>query len=314
MLKIKDFYPLLRISEDTTDNSVPNIKNTIFSKSVRDTGGAGSENAIAAYYRGRLDLYQMFCSHQGGDYSKKIRKKLLDFGECNSFFFAFVPYKDNFILAQCYRIVREITMQDAIHSQYITDEYKRTVEPISQSASFFMLERLDDVPLEGRLYMNFKGTGQASNLVNSKIYGEKEVFAVLPEESPVVFESYEKILLSYSDLCEVINSDVWKQKLSLCAGIYLISDKKTGKQYVGSAYGDSGGIFGRWKQYSTNPTGGNKLLTALCEAEGVQYLMDNFQWSILEILPLKKGNEEVLAYERLWKNKLGTRATGLNGN
>lgn len=59
-------------------------------------------------------------------------------------------------------------------------------------------------------------------------------------------------MISYYDLKRKIdNSDDWCRALRSRKGVYLITDKNTGKQYVGSAYGKDG-IFGRWVVYLTS--------------------------------------------------------------
>ena len=44
--------------------------------------------------------------------------------------------------------------------------------------------------------------------------------------------------------------------LSAVNCIYLISDKKTGQQYVGSTYGKDG-VWGRWQGYANTIHNGN---------------------------------------------------------
>jgi hypothetical protein len=95
------------------------------------------------------------------------------------------------------------------------------------------------------------------------------------------------------------------------AGVYLILVTKTGKQYVGSAYGIKG-IWGRWAAYARNGHGGNKLLKGLL-AKGSAYPAA-FSYSILQVLPNTLTRNEVVRCEQLIKEKLGSRATGLNAN
>ena len=64
--------------------------------------------------------------------------------------------------------------------------------------------------------------------------------------------------------------------------MYLIVDTVTGKQYVGSAYGD-GGLLARWRTYIDTYHGGNKLLVAELKADPATY--SRFQFSVLQILP-----------------------------
>lgn len=64
--------------------------------------------------------------------------------------------------------------------------------------------------------------------------------------------------------------------------VYLIVDTQTGKQYVGSAYGD-GGLLGRWRVYVDSYHGYNIRMVAELEADPVTY--QRFQFSVLQILP-----------------------------
>jgi len=96
------------------------------------------------------------------------------------------------------------------------------------------------------------------------------------------FPGYLDFVLSYDELVAIIkNPDAnreWHRMLSAVAGVYLIADLKTGRQYVGSAAGESG-VLGRWTVYARVPHGGNKLLRELF-TEDKEYAK-NFQYTIL---------------------------------
>jgi hypothetical protein len=128
------------------------------------------------------------------------------------------------------------------------------------------------------------------------------------------FTDYFDFILDFKELQEIITNQYreWKLMLSATKGIYLISDTKTGKLYVGSAYNEDG-IWGRWSSYvMTNGTGGNKTLKELV-AEDNNYAY-NFQFSILMLLPKTITPDQAIQKERLFKNKLGTNSFGLNNN
>jgi hypothetical protein len=100
--------------------------------------------------------------------------------------------------------------------------------------------------------------------------------------------------------------------LAAVAGVYLIVDQRTGKQYVGSASGE-GGILSRWTAYASTGHGGNKqLMQPLAVAPG--YAREAFTFTILHTLPRSMTRTEVLDYESKYKRKLGSRAFGLNSN
>ena len=138
---------------------------------------------------------------------------------------------------------------------------------------------------------------------------DKPVLEIKAPQSIGDFLSYDDVLLGYADiqkLAQHTDSNVtWVNALSTVNGVYLIRDKTTGLQYVGSAYG-KGGILGRWKAYSLSGHGGNKLLKALDPV--------NFEFAILEICPSTMSADNVISRESRWKRVLGTRQFGLNDN
>ena len=87
---------------------------------------------------------------------------------------------------------------------------------------------------------------------------------------------------------------------------------KTGKQYVGSAYGTDG-LYGRWAEYIQTYHGNNKKIIRYLEHDQMAY--NNFQFSILKTFPPKKELAQiVLDTEKIYKDKLLTRIFGLNDN
>ena len=137
------------------------------------------------------------------------------------------------------------------------------------------------------------------------------------------FPGYKNISVSYYDLKRKIEtSEEWRTALKSRKGVYLISDRNTGKQYVGSAYGKDG-IFGRWVVYLTsgydkneNENGKypNKKLKNLVEEKGLAYIQENFQYSILETFTDDVSDEYIIARESFWKEVLLTRIFGYNAN
>lgn len=142
---------------------------------------------------------------------------------------------------------------------------------------------------------------------------DKDVIAI-EKDGLNVWTAYEEIKLSYEGLKRIIDSNIskWRDKLSACNCIYVISDNKSGKLYIGSTYNKEG-IWGRWKDYAQTGHGGNVELKKLMD-EDPNYAKDNFTWAILQTLPLDIKDEEAIKIETLWKNKLGREACALNGN
>ncbi len=144
------------------------------------------------------------------------------------------------------------------------------------------------------------------------IKNKMEVIQIHPGLHYKQFTDYFDFILNFRELKEIVNNQYrdWKRMLSVTKGIYLISDTKSGKLYVGSAYGEVG-IWGRWSKYvSTNGHGDNKTLKELIEND-LNYA-DNFQFSILMLLPSTVTPDEAIKKEQLFKNKLGTNSFGLN--
>lgn len=133
------------------------------------------------------------------------------------------------------------------------------------------------------------------------------------------FIRYEDVILSFSQLQKVVEDKEWKSKLESLNCVYMILDKETGKQYVGVTYKDmkpgiKNGILGRWAEYAKTGHGNNKLLVALLAEKGISYADQNFQWTILETLPLNVTPKVAIDRESLYKKKFGTREHGYNEN
>jgi hypothetical protein len=98
----------------------------------------------------------------------------------------------------------------------------------------------------------------------------------------------------------------WSGPLLATRGVYLLIHRPSGAQYVGSATGGDG-LLGRWRGYA-NGHGGNVGLKELSHAA------DQYDVRILETVGSSATTEGVYAIEALWKEKLGSRAKGLNRN
>ena len=190
-------------------------------------------------------------------------------------------------------------------SEYIKEKQIKLydIEPLSG---------FDD--LKERIIIDW-GQGTLAWIQNYNEKNIKEVIEILPTGYVKEFTDYLDFTLTYNQLKKLSTypeaNRRWIDKLSSINGIYLILDKKTGNQYIGSAYGTNG-VWGRWQNYISNGHGGNKLLIELLEKDS-NYL-SNFQWTILETLPANLTKEKVISYETKYKEKLGTKSFGLNLN
>ena len=88
-----------------------------------------------------------------------------------------------------------------------------------------------------------------------------------------------------------------------------MTDSKTGKMYVGSAYGTDM-LLGRWENYIKTCHGGNKLMRKMKD----EYIKDNFYFSILETFKHDEDDQIIIDREKRWKEVLRTREFGYNDN
>jgi len=165
--------------------------------------------------------------------------------------------------------------------------------------------------LEDRLIVDW-GKGTRSWIQWMK---PKQVIALRPEGPAREFPGYLDFILGFEELRQIIqNPDAnrtWHAMLSAVAGVYLITDTRSGDLYVGSAYG-KGGLLDRWAAYVRTHHGDNKLLRRVLEESPNQHLW--WQFSILRTLPRTLTNREVIEVETQFKARLGSRSFGLNLN
>jgi len=143
---------------------------------------------------------------------------------------------------------------------------------------------------------------------------EKEILEIQPGLHYKQFTDYFEFILTFEELKEIVDNQypVWKKMLSATSGIYLIQDTSNGKQYVGSAYGTDG-IWGRWTYYvNTNGHGENLALKELVALD--KNHARHFQYTILMLLPKTYTQDQAVKTEMIFKQKLGSRAFGLNNN
>jgi hypothetical protein len=94
----------------------------------------------------------------------------------------------------------------------------------------------------------------------------------------------------------------WQAVLKSVKGVYLLVCKETGKQYVGSAKGEES-LWGRFLNYAMTGHGGNIEL----KRRGPH----RYQVSVLEIV---NSDIDIESLEAAWKERLLSRAFGLNEN
>lgn len=178
---------------------------------------------------------------------------------------------------------------------------------------FYKLERQSAYePLEHRVIIEW-GRGA---IAWHQYTTNKRVLELLPRGHFLrLFTDYLDFTLTFQELRYLFDNQEanreWRARLSAVAGIYLVLDTVTGQQYIGSAYGTDG-IWGRWAAYAANGHGGNLMLRQLVTTN--KAYPKAFRYSVLQVLPKTAVAAETLEWERLYKEKLGSRATGLNAN
>ncbi|WP_374460241.1 GIY-YIG nuclease family protein [Microbacterium sp.] len=145
-----------------------------------------------------------------------------------------------------------------------------------------------------------------------------EVYELAPDTKLGTFPGYQNVRLRHAEMQRIISNDEpsWKDALSSVKGVYVITDLSDGRQYVGSASGEANGLWQRWSGYAhlKNLTGGNKELNRMRDELGDTHIVENFQYSILEIFDPKTKAETILQRESFWKLALDSRRHGMNLN
>ena len=171
-------------------------------------------------------------------------------------------------------------------------------------------------PFIRRLVVKFSPTGRAVRLNMDTHLNQMDVVSVLENPySGEPFPGHDRINHTFDVLAAAVTQDWhdWRGALQYLKGVYVIHDQKTGKPYVGSACGGDG-IWSRLCQYVKSLDGGNKGLRELVSQKGPEYMKQNLRFALLEIMPMKTADEDVLARESYWKDVLLSREFGLNRN
>jgi len=248
-------------------------------------GWNGSEDPLDVYLAGGFDDWQSWQNKK--NFERDFVVSLIDLSGSNRWLFAGVHDSDGSAWNprnRCYRY--------DLHRRSQTDE------------------------LDGRLVVSFKRPGRQSYLLGDRWADALEVAEILPEKRHVEdFPGYSWAMLSKQRLDIVVRQPVesWRAALGAVSGVYVITDRATGKLYVGSATAGEG-IWSRWCAYSTTGHGGNRELRQLLEAEGDEYA-DNFQFGVLEIADTHASQQDILERESHWKDLLQSRVPhGYNAN
>ena len=169
----------------------------------------------------------------------------------------------------------------------------------------------------GRLVVEYHNPCRTMGRKYENVMDELEVVQILNEQyTGNEFPVYENVRLSYPLLKNIVDRQLpgWVDALRNQKAVYLITDTKTGKMYVGSATSQTGMLLQRWSSYAADGHGGNIELRELVKQQGLDYVKENFQYSILENYNARMDDEYILKRESWWKETLCTRTHGYNKN
>lgn len=169
----------------------------------------------------------------------------------------------------------------------------------------------------GRLVVEYHNPCRTMGRKYENVMDELEVVQILNEQyTGNEFPGYENVRLSYPLLKNIVDRQLpgWVDALRNQKAVYLITDTKTGKMYVGSATSQTGMLLQRWSSYAADGHGGNIELRELVKQQGFDYVKENFQYSILENYNARMDDGYILKRESWWKETLCTRTHGYNKN
>lgn len=130
----------------------------------------------------------------------------------------------------------------------------------------------------------------------------------IADAQPVPFPGFDRLVLGRAQLQAVMRDHryaAWRTALSSVVGVYLITDTRDGRQYVGKADGAES-IRQRWSAYAANGHGGNVELRGIDPA--------TFRYSVLRVFDPATPTRVIDDAESHFKLALDTRRHGLNRN
>lgn len=169
----------------------------------------------------------------------------------------------------------------------------------------------------GRVLVKYHNTNKGMGRTFESVMDELEVLEIFNDQfTGNDFPGYENVRLTYGQLSNILARQLpgWIAALQNQKAVYLITDTKTGRLYVGSATAQYGMLLQRWTSYVENGHGGSKGLKELVAREGFGYVKENFQYSILENYNARMDDNYILKREAWWKETLRSREFGYNEN
>lgn len=179
-------------------------------------------------------------------------------------------------------------------------------------------------PLAGRLVVEWDKSTLSWHRRGSDSASKFPVLEIADRDK-IEFPGFDGVLLTFPALCQMVDEEDhryadWRAALSEVQGIYLITDSKNGRQYVGKADGAER-ILGRWRTYAQDGHGGNVALRKLARESAATGSAttktdhaQSFVFSLLRVFGPSTPSSTVDAAESHFKQALMTRDFGLNKN
>lgn len=225
-----------------------------------------------------------------GQYWNYPKRKSYKLGDVTLGFVKISPKEDFWLLFHIGQITKDLHVKNGIGYEW---------QVLSEYEKYF-----------GRLIIKYKNRSQTMIRNAEGLISECEISQILPDTfDNDIFPGYDKVNISWAELSRVINKETWKTALENQKGVYLLSDIRNGKNYVGSAYGETM-ILGRWRAYISTGHGNNEGLKSLSFDE----IKNNFRYSILDIYKSTTDDTIIINRENWWKKVLQTREFGYNKN
>lgn len=186
---------------------------------------------------------------------------------------------------------------------HLPDPYVTVVKPPRKGSATILLERMTELEkYRGRIVVDWGGGERAWVQYASR--RDKEIIELRRKAEEPHFPGFSRFTSALHEIDAL--PAAWLETLRATRGVYLLVDRESGAQYVGSATGEDGFI-GRWRCYSDGH-GGNTAMRQLA------FGPERYDVRILETVGSGATYDEVCSLESSWKNKLGSRAQGLNRN
>jgi hypothetical protein len=130
----------------------------------------------------------------------------------------------------------------------------------------------------------------------------------IADAEPVPFPGFHQLTLDYAQVEAVMHEHryaSWRTALESVVGIYLITDTRDGRHYVGKADGAES-IRQRWSAYAASGHGGNVELR--------NRNPETFRFSLLRVFDPATPSRQIDSAESHFKHALDSRRHGLNRN